>query len=93
MSDGNSNHNIGGILAAFAVGAVVGAGVALLYAPRSGRETRELLGQKTRDLRDKATDALDDVKDTFRQKKSELVAAVEAGKQAVREERAKQSVA
>ena len=36
------------ILLAFILGAVSGAAVALLYAPASGRETREFLGEKAR---------------------------------------------
>lgn len=35
-----------GYLSAFVVGAGVGAVVALLFAPRSGKETREYLGKK-----------------------------------------------
>ena len=35
----------GSILLAFILGAVSGAAVALLYAPASGRETREYLGE------------------------------------------------
>jgi gas vesicle protein len=37
--------NIGALLAAFLLGALVGAGAALLTAPRSGKETREELRQ------------------------------------------------
>jgi len=37
----------------FAVGALIGAGIALLYAPQSGKETRKLLAQKANLLRDK----------------------------------------
>ena len=89
MSDNNESTRVGGYLAAFAIGALVGTGVALLYAPRSGKETRELIAKKGRELKGKATDALDDAKDFVEGKKSELVAAVETGKDAMREERAK----
>jgi gas vesicle protein len=92
MSDESTNQ-VGGIVAAFAVGALVGARIALLYAPQSGRETRELLARKTRELKEKAGDKLDETKEMFRAKKAEIVAAVEAGKEAIREERAKQSKA
>lgn len=37
--------NIGSLLAAFMLGALLGAGAALLTAPRSGKETREELRQ------------------------------------------------
>jgi gas vesicle protein len=89
MSDNNESSRLGGYLAAFAIGALVGTGVALLYAPRSGKETRDLLAKKGRDLKDKASDALEDATDFIEGKKAELAAAVEAGKDAMREERAK----
>jgi gas vesicle protein len=79
MSENNSSV-VGGYLAVFAVGALIGAGAALLYAPRSGKDTREMLTQKVAGL-----------KDALRNKKAEVFAAVEAGKEAMREERAKHS--
>ncbi len=88
MSDDSSNC-AGSTLIAFAVGALLGAGVALLYAPRSGKETREILADKSRELRDKARDARDDAKSYFAGKKAEIEAAVEAGKEAIRQERAR----
>lgn len=36
----------------FIAGAAIGAAVALLYAPKSGAETRKLLGQKTEEGRE-----------------------------------------
>jgi gas vesicle protein len=89
MSNNHESGCVGGYLAAFAIGAVVGTGIALLYAPRSGKETRDLLAKKGRDLKGKASDALEDVADFVHGKKAELAAAVEAGKEAMREERAK----
>ncbi|HUK81377.1 MAG TPA: YtxH domain-containing protein [Verrucomicrobiae bacterium] len=89
MSDNSESNRIAGYLAAFAIGALIGTGVALLYAPRSGKETRELLAKKSRELKGKASDVLDDAKDFVHGKKAELAAAVEAGKEAMREERAK----
>ena len=88
MSD-EKQCNIGGTVVAFAVGAAVGAGLALLFAPRSGRETRELLARRAGDLRDKAVDTVDGAKEMIREKKAEIMAAVEAGKQAIMEERNK----
>ena len=89
MSDHNESTRVGGYLAAFAIGALIGTGAALLYAPRSGKETRELIAKKGRALKGQATDAIEDAKDFIDGKKAELVAAVEAGKDAMREERAK----
>ena len=89
MSDNNESNRVGGYLAAFAIGALIGTGAALLYAPRSGKETRELLAKKGRDLKGKATDVLDDATDFVQGKRAELAAAIEAGKDAMHEERAK----
>jgi len=88
MSENNSCP-VGGLLTAFAVGALAGATIALLYAPRSGEETRKLIAAKGRELRGKAHDAIEDAKDLIDGKKAEIAAAVEAGKEAMREERAK----
>ena len=89
MSNNSESSRVGGYLIAFAIGALVGTGAALLYAPRSGQETRELLAKKGRDLNGRASEALEDATDFIQGKKAELAAAVEAGKDAMREERAK----
>ena len=47
----------GAVLMAFILGAVAGAAVALLYAPATGEETREYLGQRAREGREKVVDA------------------------------------
>jgi len=44
-------------LTGFAIGATIGAVVALLLAPRPGRETREMLGDKAHELKDKTVSA------------------------------------
>jgi gas vesicle protein len=49
------------------VGAAIGAAAALLFAPRSGEETRAELRDKAIELRDRTTDT---VKDTVSQAKS-----------------------
>ncbi|HXI84530.1 MAG TPA: YtxH domain-containing protein [Verrucomicrobiae bacterium] len=85
----NNSYPVGGFLAVFAIGALAGAGIALLYAPRSGEETRNLIAAKGRELKGKATDALGDARDYIDGKKAEIAAAVEAGKEAMHEERAK----
>ena len=55
MAD-NNGAGTGTVLLAFLVGAIAGAAVALLYAPASGRETREYLGDKAREGARKATE-------------------------------------
>jgi hypothetical protein len=47
----------GAVLLAFVVGAVAGAAVALLFAPATGEETRDFIGQRAREGREKVVDA------------------------------------
>jgi gas vesicle protein len=53
------NDSVGGgaVLLAFVVGAVAGAAVALLFAPATGEETRDYIGQRAREGREKVVDA------------------------------------
>jgi len=51
----------------FLVGAAVGAGVALLYAPQSGDRTRRLLGRKLADGRDALSEQGSDLLDRSRE--------------------------
>ena len=48
MSD-DRDSGASGIILSFLVGGVVGAAVAILFAPRSGRETREMISERFRD--------------------------------------------
>lgn len=96
-----------GVLLSFLLGGLTGATLAILFAPRSGRETRELLGDRLKDsaergreLRDQAVrrgrEILDDAsglvdkgRESLEKRKERLAAAVEAGRQAYREEKDK----
>lgn len=55
------------VLTGFLVGSAIGAATALLFAPRSGEETRAEIRGKAIDLRDRTTET---VKDTVSQAKS-----------------------
>jgi hypothetical protein len=48
----------GGSIGSFVLGALVGAGLALLFAPQSGEETQEEIRRRARRLREKAEDKL-----------------------------------
>ena len=48
---------VGTALKAFTVGSLVGGGLALLYAPRTGEQTRQQLLERGTQLRDQATQA------------------------------------
>ena len=82
----------------FILGGALGACLALLFAPESGRRTRERLRDLAADvrdktvdvseeLRDKAEDAIERGREAFEEKKSILSAAVQAGKDAMQRER------
>ncbi len=51
-----AEHNSSGLLW-FVAGAAVGAAIALLYAPQSGAETRQLIGKKTEEGREALADS------------------------------------
>ena len=52
-----TNGDVMPSIALFGAGMLVGAGLALLFAPSSGRELREELGERAAELRDRATGA------------------------------------
>lgn len=51
MNDDRSNSS--SVILSFLLGGLTGAALAILFAPRSGKETRELLGEKIRETADK----------------------------------------
>lgn len=74
-------------MVAFVVGALTGAAVALLFAPASGEETREFLGQKAREGKAKAKEAMDQSRDYYRNQRENLATAVERGREAFQQAR------
>jgi gas vesicle protein len=53
MSRDDRDEGTPAVFVSFLLGALTGAGIALLLAPRSGRETREALGETLRDAADR----------------------------------------
>src|SRR5690349_7489727 len=95
-----SEDNGGSRFAFFLAGLGIGALLALLFAPNSGEETRNLIAQKasegkdymtnkSKEIRRQAEELVDRGKDLVAQQKDQLQAALEAGKQAYQEEKAK----
>ena len=95
-----SEDNGGSMLGVFLAGLGIGAVVALLFAPRSGKETRDYIVQKTEEgkefvrskgeeIRKQAEDAVEKGMDLVNKQKDLLSAALEAGKQAYQEEKVK----
>jgi gas vesicle protein len=81
----------GGILLAFILGAVSGAAVALLYAPASGRETREYLGEKARESKERANEAAERGKEIIKQGRETLTTAIDRGREAYQQARAREN--
>ena len=81
----------GSILLAFLLGAVAGAAVALLYAPAAGQETREFLGEKAREGRDRAADAAAKGRDMINQGRETISTAIERGRDAYQQARAREN--
>jgi|SRR6516225_9134460 gas vesicle protein len=107
MTNDDRSGGTAGIVLSFMVGALSGAALAILFAPRSGRETREMLGEKLRETtergrragenalqrgREAAEDAaryLDRQREALEKRRDRLASAVEAGRQAYRDEKEK----
>lgn len=85
--DGSAAANI---LLAFILGAISGAAAALLYAPAPGNETREYLGKKAREGRERAAEAADRGREAFTQSRDNLTAAIEKGREAYQQARARE---
>jgi gas vesicle protein len=79
----------GSFLIPFLIGGLVGAGIALLLAPKSGKELRKDIADMTANTRDRVTDTIDKGKDMYREGITAVKTAVEAGKVAYVEEREK----
>ena len=92
----------GGKFAYFLAGLGIGSLVGILFAPRSGEETREMLAtrydegkdyaaRRAREVRDQAEEYVDRGRKVVTRAKDNLQSAVEAGKQAYREASARSS--
>lgn len=96
MRENNGASNLGFFLAGLGIGAIL----ALLFAPQSGKETRELIAQKalesrdfvstkSREIREQAEELVEKGKDRLTKEKERVAAAYDAGRQAYREEKSK----
>jgi len=92
--------NAGSKISFFLVGLGIGALVGILFAPKSGEETREYLSQKAdegreyaqrkaQELRERAEDLVERSKNVAARQKESISAAVDAGRDAYQREKAK----
>jgi gas vesicle protein len=83
----NDTQQSGMVLLAFMVGALSGAAAALLFAPASGEETREYLGQRAREGRARARDAVDHGREIYERQRDTMASAVDRGREAFKQAR------
>jgi gas vesicle protein len=77
----------GSAATAFLVGAILGAGIALLLAPATGADTRRKLSKTAGRLRKNAQDAFDDAIESLEDLKEEARTVVDEGRDAIRRAR------
>ena len=94
------SENAGSKVSFFVVGLGIGALVGILFAPKSGEETREFLAakadegreyaqRKARELRERAEDIVERSKSAAARQKDTISAAVDAGRDAYQREKSK----
>jgi gas vesicle protein len=92
-----ADNNVGSRVSFFLVGLGIGALVGILFAPKSGDETRDYLSskadegrdyaqKKARELRERAEDLIERSKEIMSRQKDALSTAVEAGKDTYKRE-------
>src|SRR6202167_447022 len=92
-----SENNAGSKVSFFLVGLGIGALVGILFAPKSGEETREYLSskadegkeyaqKKARELRERAEDLIERSKEIMARQKEAINSAVDAGKETYKRE-------
>lgn len=95
MSDNGSSK-----FSYFLVGLGLGALLGILFAPKSGEETREYLldkasegkefaQRKARELRERAEEVVESSRDALQRQKESITSAVDAGRKAYEREKAK----
>jgi gas vesicle protein len=93
----NDRSDAAGYLGWFFFGGMLGAAAALLMAPKTGRETREILAERSNevakraqamanDAQGRAGEWFDKSRELFEEQTQRLMTAFEAGKDAMREE-------
>ena len=97
MNQQDSGCSTGKTLLSFFVGGLIGAGVVMLTAPKTGKETRKMIKELAEETKEKAEDFIDQVKviattyfeegkDFIEKEKDIITKTVEAGKEAYEKE-------
>lgn len=67
-------ENRGGeIIGSFLVGALIGAALGILFAPKAGKETREQLGDWMDETKEKAKEKLEKLEEEIKKRKEQLL--------------------
>jgi gas vesicle protein len=93
----DDRNDAAGYLGWFFLGGVIGAAAALLLTPKTGREAREILAERSNevakraqamanDAQDRAGEWLDKSRELFEEQTQRLMTAFEAGRDAMRDE-------
>ena len=77
----------GSVMLAFVLGAVTGAAVALLFAPAAGEETRDYLGKRAREGRDRVRGASEQGREFYQRQRDNVTSAIERGREAFEQAR------
>lgn len=100
MKHEEGSYCVGPLIFSFFLGGLVGAGVALLLAPKSGSETRKKIKEFAGAAKGKADEVIQQVKgkvstvmekgkEAIEERKTILTSAIEAGKEAYEKEKEK----
>ena len=83
----SNDSSAGTIVAAFVLGAIAGAAVALLVAPTTGEEMRRMIGERAREGREKAEEAARQSREFLNRQKQTFANAVDRGREAYQQAR------
>jgi gas vesicle protein len=98
------SENIDSKVASFLVGLCIGSLISMLFAPKSGKETRKYLTQKAKDgsdyarkkaqeMKERTEDFVESGTEAIARKQEELATAIDAGRRAYQREKTKTQVA
>ena len=83
FDDIDSGGGASDVILAFLLGGLTGAALALLYAPRTGQETRDLIGERLRETAERGREMKREVVGRGRALVDEATGYVEKGRQSV----------
>ncbi len=100
MAQDDNGVSASTVLVSFLAGAALGAGLAMLYTPKDGRQIRNQIAdladdavdkikEYAKEAQEKIKETIDEGKDVVAEKKSILSSALDAGREAIKREKEK----